>query len=434
MVERVVSPGLHQSQHLSQRLTQVLQRAIGLLQLSNADLAGLLVEEAAINPALEISLPMEAREPPRLGWRLLGELAGREAFDGDAYTAQALGLYAHVEAQLGLLVDTHEDVVLAQALTAALEPSGWLGEELDAIARKAGAPPEQAETVLVKLQRGVEPAGLFARSLAECLALQLEERGALDAPMRALLAHLPELARGAAPELCELCGVTPDRLGAMVRALRGLDPKPGSRFDSAPALRRAPDLLVHRDPAGCWHVALNRASAPEIVARPGAAADAEARATARWLARTLGRRNEMVLRVAGHVVDHQRKFLEHGMRYLRPLSNAEVGAALGLHETTVGRIRADLLVQGPVRVFELDSLFGRGRFARHGHEDLSGEAVGALIAELIQAESPGAPLTDAQLAATLERRGIEINRRSLSNWRKRAGFGPARERKTKKEA
>jgi len=428
-----VTPALSQSQRLSQRMSQLMQRAIGLLQLSNADLAGVLVEEAATNPALHVSLPMEAPDRPRRGWRLLGELAGREAFDGDAYTAQALGLYAHVEAQLGLLVETREDVALAHAFTAALEPSGWLGEEPTAIARKAGATPEQAEKVLLMLQRGVEPAGLFARSLAECLSLQLEERGVLDTPMRALLAHLPELARGAAPELCEICNVTPDRLGAMVRALRSLDPKPGSRFDSVPALRRAPDLLVSRDPAGRWHVALNRASTPEIVARPGTATDAEARATARWLVRTLGRRNEMVLRVAGHVVDHQRDFLEHGTRHLRPLSNAEVGAALGLHETTVGRIRADLLVQGPERVFELGSLFGRGRFARHGHEDLSGEAVGALIAELIHAEAPGAPLTDAQLAATLERRGIEIDRRSLSNWRKRAGFGPARERKKEKE-
>jgi len=424
-----MSPGLYQSQRASQRMTQVMQRAIGLLQMNNAELAGLLVEEAAGNPALQVSLPMEAPEKPRQGWRLLGELAGREAFDGDSYTAQAAGLHAHVEAQLGLIFDAPAERALARAFCAALEPSGWLGEPPEVIARSCGAEPARAEAVLARLQRGIEPAGLFARSLSECLALQLEEQGALDAPMRALLDNLPKLAEGAAAKLCEICEVTPERLGAMVRALRSLDPKPGSGFDAEPQLRRAPDLLLSRDAAGRWHVALNRASTPEIAARPGDADDRESLATARWLARTLGRRNQMVLRVAGHVVDHQRGFLEHGAQHLRPLTNAEVGAALGLHETTVGRIRAELLVQGPERVFELGSLFGRGRFPCRDREDLSGEAVGALIGALIAVERPEAPLTDAQLAAALERRGIEINRRNLSNWRRRAGFGSARERK-----
>lgn len=424
------APGLHRVQHLSQRLTQTLQRAIGLLQLDNAELSGLLIEEAATNPALRLRLPMPEEVPVRRGfWAAPAGLAGASGFDADLHAAQAAGLHAHVEAQIGLLGLRPAERRIAAAFLAALDPSGWLSDPLADVARAAGCDIDAAEAVLARLQ-GLEPAGLFARSLSECLGLQLADAGALSAPMRVLLDHLPALARGDSAFLMARCGVDAATLGRMVTLLRSLDPKPGAQFDQSPAERRAPDLVVSRDARGQWQVALNQATTPSVqVARLADPAGRAGLATARWLERTLSRRNQMILRVAGYVIAAQHEFLEHGATRLRPLTAAEVGAALGLHETTVGRIRNGLRVQTPGQVLPLQAFFGRGRVACAGGAALAGGAVAGLIADLVRAEPPEAPLSDSQLVAALAARGISLSRRTLTNWRNRAGIAPAADRR-----
>lgn len=318
---------------------------------------------------------------------------------------------------------------IAEAFLAALDPSGWLGDSLSEVARAAGCREEVAEAVLRRLQ-GLEPAGLFARSLSECLALQLSEANALDTPMRVLLDHLPALARGDTALLLARCGVNAEQLGRMVTRLRSLDPKPGAQFDTSPAQRRAPDLLVSRDDRGQWQVSLNRATTPEVqIVHLADPVSKDGLATARWLERTLSRRNQMILRVAGYVIAAQHEFLDHGATRLKPLTSAEVGAALGLHETTVGRIRNGLMVQVPGRVLPLLAFFGRGRVACDGGATLAGDAIAGLIERLVRAEHPDAPLTDTQLVAALADRGVSLSRRTLTNWRNRAGIAPASDRK-----
>lgn len=424
------APGLHRVQHLSLRLSQTMQRAIGLLQLDNAELSGLLIEEAARNPALTVTLTMPDEAPVRRGfWVTPGALAGAHGFDPDSLGAQAAGLHDHVQAQIGMMFSNPTDRRIAEAFLAALDPSGWLGDSLSEVARAAGCREEVAEAVLRRLQ-GLEPAGLFARSLSECLALQLSEANALDTPMRVLLDHLPALARGDTALLLARCGVNAEQLGRMVTRLRSLDPKPGAQFDTSPAQRRAPDLLVSRDDRGQWQVSLNRATTPEVqIVHLADPASKDGLATARWLERTLSRRNQMILRVAGYVIAAQHEFLDHGATRLKPLTSAEVGAALGLHETTVGRIRNGLMVQVPGRVLPLLAFFGRGRVACDGGATLAGDAIAGLIERLVRAEHPDAPLTDTQLVAALADRGVSLSRRTLTNWRNRAGIAPASDRK-----
>ncbi len=424
------APGLHRVQHVSQRLTQTMQRAIGLLQLGNAELSGLLIEEAARNPALSVTLPMPDEMPVRRGfWVTPGGLAGAHGFDPDTMGAQAAGLHNHVQAQIGLMFSNPTERRIAEAFLAALDPSGWLGDSLPDVALAAGCSHDVAEAVLGRLQ-GLEPAGLFARSLSECLRLQLAEAGALDAAMRALLDHLPALARGDTTLLLARCGVSAKELGRMVTRLRSLDPKPGAQFDTSPAQHRAPDLVVSRDARGQWQVSLNRATTPEVqVARLADPASKDGLATARWLERTLSRRNQMILRVSGYVIAVQHEFLDHGATRLKPLTSVEVGVALGLHETTVGRIRNGLMVQVPGRVLPLLAFFGRGRVACAGGATLAGDAIAGLIADLVEAERPDAPLTDTQLVTALADRGVSLSRRTLTNWRNRAGIASASERR-----
>ena len=428
-------PSLHQVQYPAQRMSQTMQRALNLLQMDNAELSGLLIEEAARNPHVQVTLPMpEDPVPPRKRrhWGTPGLMAGAADFDPDHMGAQAAGLYAHVQAQVGLLFKTAKERAIAEVFVSALDLSGWLGETVEEVARAAGCSPETAEQVLRRLQ-GVEPTGLFARSLAECLSLQLAEAQALDAPMQRLLDNLPALARGDTAVLLDRCGVDAKELGRMVTLLRSLDPKPGAQFDSGPAPRRAPDLIVSRDAQDRWQVVMNRASTPEVqVARLAEPTSKEGLETARWLERTLSRRNQMILRVAGYVIAFQHAFLEQGPTQLKPLTNAEVGAALGLHETTVGRIRTGLLLQLPERVLALDAFFGRGRVACRNGGSLAGDAIVAIIRSLVATEPPKAPLTDAQLVDALAQRGITLSRRTLANWRKRAGIKAASDRKCAK--
>ncbi|SDG06017.1 RNA polymerase, sigma 54 subunit, RpoN/SigL [Celeribacter baekdonensis] len=427
-------PGLHQVQYPAQRMSQTMQRALNLLQMDNAELSGLLIEEAARNPHVQVTLPMPEDPPPRKHrhWGTPGLMAGAVDFDPDRVEAQASGLYAHVQAQVGLLFKTAKERAIAEVFISALDLSGWLGETVEEVARAAGCAPERAEQVLRRLQ-GVEPTGLFARSLAECLSLQLAEAQALDAPMQRLLENLPALARGDTALLLDRCGVDAKELGRMVALLRSFDPKPGAQFDSDPAPRRAPDLIVSRDSLDRWQVVMNRASTPEVqVARLAEPSSKEGLETARWLERTLSRRNQMILRVAGYVIAFQHAFLEQGPTQLKPLTNAEVGAALSLHETTVGRIRTGLLMQLPERVLALDAFFGRGRVACRNGGSLAGDAIVAIIRSLIATEPSKAPLTDAQLVDALALHGITVSRRTLANWRKRAGIETASDRKCAK--
>ncbi|NIY81331.1 RNA polymerase factor sigma-54 [Celeribacter sp. HF31] len=433
--------GLHLQQGTSQRLTQVMQRAIGLLQMDHADLAGFLIAEAAENPCLTLTLPQadpDTDAPDRTDaerrtlpgpWRPAFLGSGDEI---DTLRAQADGLHAHVARQIGLIFRDARARDIAMIFLEHLEPSGWLGAPLEDIARQAGCSMAEAEAVLTRLHE-VEPAGLFARSLAECLRLQLEEAGELTLPMARLLDALPLLAKGDTAALLSRCEVDAEELAALVTRLRRLDPKPGSHFDDAPELRRAPDLIAERDELGQWHVALNSATAPRIAITPhGGAEHRTALKEARWLERTVSRRNALVLDVAAHVLSVQREFLEQGPVHLKPLSCADVAEKLGVHETTINRVRNGLLIQTPRGMMSMRAFFARGGTGHRDGSHVPAEAISARIADLIAAERPDKPLTDQQLATRLAEVGLRVSRRTVSNRRRMAGFPNAAERQISK--
>ncbi|KRA65273.1 hypothetical protein [Rhizobium sp. Root651] len=415
-------------QTASLRMTQVMQRAMALLQMDNAELAGALAREAVANPCLRIELPFPAPKtgsgPPR--WRP-SPFSAAEG-ESERVAAPAASLYGHVTTQIGFLFRTPRERTIALVFAEALEPSGWLGMEVDAVAALAGCSPAEAAQVLMRLQE-MEPAGLFARSLSECLSLQIADQGALTEPMRVLLDHLPLLARGEMAALARQCGVSAEQLGAMVARLRRLDPKPGVRFEASPDFRRPPDLLAERDNNGRWEVTLNRESLPKITVDPTVGQRGpRALAEARWLERTVERRNRMILEVAAFAIGVQRDFLEHGPARLQPLTNSEVAAAIGCHETTVSRIRNGLTVETPARVLPLSAFFARGGTARPDGAGVPGPAIATLIAEFIAAEPKDKALTDADIAEALDARGIRISRRTVANRRREAGLPGAADR------
>ena len=281
-----------------------------------------------------------------------------------------------------------------------------------------------------KLQ-AFDPAGVFAGSLAECLALQLGEKGLLDAAMRALLANLDLLARRDFVRLQRCCGVSGERLRDMVREIRSLDPKPGSRFESGPVVALVPDVLMHEGPGGTWHLELNPDTVPRVLVNTGMLTPAATgslsrqdrlwlngcRQSANWLVRALQQRATTILRVAHEIVRRQHGFLEFGVQHLRPLVLNDIAEALDLHESTISRVTGNKSIATPRGVFELKYFFTSSVGSLTGEAAYSSEAVRDRIRRLIDAEPADAVLSDDGLVRILRKQGIDIARRTVAKYR-----------------
>lgn len=398
-----------QSQRLS--LNTGLVTSIRILRSDAEGLTRFLEEQAAENPALVLA-PPPARGDwlPRWGAAFAGSAPEQAAADPS--------LTAHVLAEIAALRLTPAEARLAEVLLGALEPTGWLGLPLAALAAGAGVGEPALASVLARLQ-AMDPPGLFARDLAECLSLQAAEAGELDPVMQGVLARLPLVASGNLDRLARETGAPAEVVAARIARLRRYDPKPGARFGPGTALVAEPDLTARRGPAG-WEVALNRSSLPAL-----ALADGPGRPAARALIRLVEGRNTTLLNVAREVLLRQAAVLDQGFAALLPMTMAEVAAALGLHQTTVSRVVAGAAVDTPRGTWWLRALFSPA--LRRGGP--SGGAMRAALARLIAAEDPAAPLSDEALAAALSAGGETVARRTIAKYRGILGIAPAHARR-----
>lgn len=398
----------------SQRLA--LGPAMSLLRLSSAELAAHLAEAAQENPCLVLR-PPRRRAPPR----------GLTAAMLERREAPAGGLHAHVAAELGPLLARGDPLSrVIGALVEELEPSGWMTAPPGGIAARLGIGEHLVLGALKLVQARVSPTGLFARDLAECLALQLEERGALDARMRALLAHLPSLEREGPAGLARRAGLGAAETAEGLALLRGLDPKPGARFDQDPAAMREPDAMVARAASGGgWRLRFNRDAEPAVEIAPpgsggaGGAALAEALRDARRLRDALALRRSATRQVVGALVAAQTGYLARGIAGLRPLAMADLAARTGFHPSTVGRALHGYLIETPHGLVEARTLCP-GAVSRAGAH-CPAQAM-ARIRAILGAEDPRAPLSDAALAARLQAEGMAISRRVAAKYRDGCGL------------
>lgn len=244
---------------------------------------------------------------------------------------------------------------LAEGLALALEPSGWLGRPLEALAAEAGLTLAQAEALLARVQATADPAGLFARDLAECLSLQAGDEGWLDPLAEGVLARLPLVAAGAVDRIARDLRAGEDAVRAVIRRIRGLDPKPGARFAACAAPLRAPDLIAVRGAEG-WEVRLNGPALPALRLAGG---KGPGRAAAQALIRMVEGRNATLLRVAREILSRQVAALEAGIGALQPMTMAEVADAAGLNQSTVSRAVAGTAVDTPRGTWWLRQLFSQ---------------------------------------------------------------------------
>ncbi len=341
-----------------------------------------------------------------------------------------------------VFLDSPVDRAIAIALLSALDAAAYLTVSLDAIALRLGVASTEVERVLDRCQ-DLAPTGIFARSLAECLELQLIERNRLSPAMRTLLANLDRLAAGDRASLAALCGVGRDGIDALISELRSLDPKPGLAFVHEPVRTLIPDVFVRSAPGGGWIVELNDEVLPRLLVNRTYYAKVAGRLSgeaekkylteclqkASWLEKSLDQRARTVLKVATEIVRRQEGFLKDGVAYLKPLNLRMVADALGIHESTVSRAAANKTIATPRGIFEFRYFFTGSIAATSGSEAHSAEAVKHRIRKLILEEAPDAVLSDDAIMAILSREGVDIARRTVAKYREIMRIGSSVERR-----
>lgn len=427
MARQAARLSLNQKLHLNGSLAT----SIRVLHLDASGLSRYLEEQAGENPHLLLSPP--TLDPtvwlPRWSTAFAAQGMGQpDSHDiGEMLQAPAMGLIAHVTREIERIATTTRDQKIAFALMQALEPTGWLGRPLDAIASEAGFSPDEGERLLALLQ-GMEPTGIFARSLAECLRLQAIEADSLDAVMACVLDHLDVVASGDISRLAKLCAVPEATVIARLRVIRSFDPKPGGQFGQDAAPVREPDLAVSRGTSG-WIVSLNRSALPDVQIDPSPDRKAtipNALSAARDLQRIVANRNKTLLRIAQEILKQQESVLTRGLEALQPMTMQAIAKSLDLHVSTISRAVAGVSVDAPRGTVWLRTLFTA---ALGGEGGAASGAIRAKLLRLIRDEDRLNPHSDQALAEALSTAQSPLARRTVAKYRSLLDIPSANRRK-----
>ncbi len=369
-----------------------------------------------------------------------------DGYNLEAFVSAETTLADHLEGQLALAVNDPVERLIGQNLIDLIDEAGYLSADLAGVAERLGAPLETVEKVLGVVQ-SFDPPGIGARSLAECLAIQLKERNRYDPCMAALLGHLELLARREFTTLKRVCGVDDEDLAEMVGEIRRLNPKPGLAFGSGIIQPIVPDVFVRGTPDN-WLVELNADTLPRVLVNQAYYARvqkttrnerekaflSDCMQTATWLTRSLDQRARTILKVATEIVRQQDAFLTLGVQHLRPLNLRMVADAIGMHESTVSRVTSNKYMATPRGIFEMKYFFSSSISASDGGEAHSAESVRFRIKQMIDAESPDDVLSDDTLVQRLREAGIDIARRTVAKYREAMRIPSSVQRRREKQA
>jgi RNA polymerase sigma-54 factor len=356
-----------------------------------------------------------------------------------------LSLREHLGEQIRLSFHDAKERLVAAQMLALVDPAGRLTVTDAAIAGAMGCPEALVAGVRARLQR-LDPVGMFARDLRECLAVQLAERNRFDPCMDALLANLEMLAQRDMRGLMAACGVDAEDLAEMIGELKRLDPKPGANWDALPPATIVPDVLMRRANDGGWTVELNPETLPRVLVNRGfhvkavvgkksrddRAFLAERLQSATWLVKSLEQRATTILKVAAEIVRRQDGFFRHGVAHLRPLILRDVADEVALHESTISRVTANKHIATPRGIFELKYFFTTAIAGTSGGEAHSAEAIRFRIREMIAAERPDDILPDDAIVERLRKEDVDIARRTVAKYRQALRIPSSVQRKREK--
>ncbi|MFN2564272.1 MAG: RNA polymerase factor sigma-54 [Gemmatimonadaceae bacterium] len=486
-----MKPGLQQSTQLKQELkiNPRLYQAMDLLYMPLLDLQQHLKQELLNNPFLEMVEPEEEEEEETPGepeassatqeeeksgadeidWEeilLDGFDAGgrREEHEEREYyepvTVDTRDLGDHLRDQINLLDLTPRQAFLAEEFLGNIGDDGYLACRLEEIltgandvlrdaAERAGRQDDvrlytlpEVEDMLGIIQ-SLDPPGVGARDLRECLMLQLREAGLEQSvPYRLVRDCFDELINHRWSEISKRFGISPSDVQRAADEIAKLDPKPGLVYSSGGDNYIIPDLIVEKID-GKYHVFLNDANLPRLklsrayqeIARDKKKFDGESKEfisnklnSANWMIQAIEQRRQTMLKVMNYIVERQRDFFEKGVQHLKPLTLREVAEVINMHESTVSRVTNEKYVQTPRGVLPLKFFFSSGLSTTAG-EDVSARGIKAQIQKLVSEENPRHPLTDQAIVNILKQRGVNIARRTVAKYRDQLGVLSARMRK-----
>ncbi len=465
-------------------MTPQLQQAIKLLQLSNMELTAFVEAELERNPLLEreetepgeTASATEERaqqangadgeEEPWLNLRetatgstdldtdyenvyadtsateMAGALQGTwsgsrpaklgedHSADLEAYVSSEKSLKDHLLEHLQLTVRDPADLLIGRYIVDMVDDAGYIVGDLAEVAEKLVVEPARVEAVLSVLQSS-DPAGVPARSLAECLKLQLKERNRYDPLIASVLDNLDLLAAHKLNQLKRATGMGLEDLTEIITELKALDPKPGLQFGSTTVQPVVPDVLVRPARDGSWIVELNNDTLPRVLvdrtyyakvskcARSHGDKDylQDCLQTANWLVKSLDQRARTILRVSEEIVRQQDGFFTHGVQYLRPLNLKTVAEAISMHESTISRVTSNKYMATPRGILELKYFFSSAIASADDGDAHSSEAVRHRIKSMVDAETPDAILSDDKIVERLKAEGVDIARRTVAKYR-----------------
>jgi len=362
--------------------------------------------------------------------RQVGSNFSDDDYNLEAFVASQLSLKDHLSQQLPLALPQQADLMIGQHLVDLVDDAGYLPVDLGTIGERLGADEAHIERVLGVLQT-FDPPGVFARSLAECLALQLKDQNRYDPQIAAFLANLALLATHNMAGLRKAVGCDMDELEDMICEIKQLNPKPGLQFGSVQVQPVVPDVYVKAAFDGSWLIELNSETLPRVLvnrtyfARVSKTSTAdkdktyllECLQTANWLVKSLDQRARTILRVSEEIVRQQDAFFMYGVQHLRPLNLKTVADAISMHESTVSRVTSNKYMATPRGIFELKYFFTSSIQSAGDGEAHSSEAVRHRIKQMIEAEGARGVLSDDKIVEKLKSDGIDIARRTVAKYR-----------------
>ncbi|HTY48374.1 MAG TPA: RNA polymerase factor sigma-54 [Steroidobacteraceae bacterium] len=351
----------------------------------------------------------------------------------------------HLLWQLELAGLAPRELAIASAIVDAVSDDGYLTEPLEEIARtlrpEIECEPCEVERILARVQM-LDPPGIAARSVGECIELQLRQLDPRTPGLATALAiarhHLELVAERELPALRRELRATEDELAAALVLVRSCHPRPGATVGAGAAEYVVPDVFVRRLEQGGWSVEINAATLPRVRLNQGyasligrSASHASMRAQlqeARWLLKSLEIRNDTLIKVARSIIERQAAFLEQGEEHMRPMILKDIAEAVDMHESTISRVTSGKYMHTPRGVFELRYFFSSQVEAADG-SGTSSTAIRAKIRKLVKEEDANNPLSDGRIAELLSSEGIPVARRTVAKYREGMGIAPSNERR-----
>jgi len=475
---------LHQKLGLSARLSQrliltpSLQQAIKLLPLTTLELAEVLEQEVMENPLLE-EVPVEEtktqeelaqesqEEAPKERERAedpLKEIEIERFFedyfdDGgerrmrpaevpdvppiENTLTESPDLYDHLLWQLRMTLADEATLEIGEAIIQNLDEDGLLRVSLEDVAAMGPWPMEVVEKTLGLVQ-ALDPPGVAARSLTECLRIQLKVLGLEDSPADVMVRdHMKQLQSHQYPEISRQMGLTADEVAHHLEIIQGLSPRPGNRYSAKRSDYILPDVFVVKE-GDEYKIVLNDDGLPKLRISPTyrrmldhkEPGSEETRAyvkdklrSALWLLKSVDQRQRTIYKVAESIVRHQRAFLDHGISHLRPLVLRDVASDIGMHESTVSRVVANKYMHTPRGVYEMRFFFHSGITSTMG-EAISSVTIKDKIKKMIESEDQAHPLSDSRIAELLGSDGLPLARRTVAKYREELRIPPSNLRKS----